>query len=357
MTHDINGPSRLALREQCPGSGRLEAQAPPEPESEYAARGKRLHAVLARCLRARRMPTLADVGDDPDDDAAVAAAWEAIAAIPAPPDALRLIECKTDLSHVGIPAGGTIDYAVVIPGGHFWLVDYKFGSQYVPAPRHNRQFHAYAVGLALDYGCIAGESILIQPALDRVDTDPVSAEDLANWRAQLTAITARARAADAPLVPGPHCDGCPARRGACPAAAQAAAVAQARAPIDPLQQFAVLPPDQRLHLYERMRLARAWLDGAIASADAAILAGQLQVPGLMVAEGRSSRAWIDAHRAATVLGALLGEAAYSAKILSPAQAEKALKAKGHRAAVLTPLVATVPGKPRVARDGTAGALP
>jgi len=64
--------------------------------------------------------------------------------------------------------------------------------------------------------------------------------------------------------------------------------------------------------------------------------------------GRSSRIWINEDAALAALGKMIGAKATVVKVISPAQAEKALGAK--RKADVADMIATSSGKPTVAPD-------
>lgn len=354
--HDINGPSSLALREACPGSARMTAGIPKPPPNVDMERGTRLHGYVEAHLRGD--PPL--ITDDAEAQAVLVCTGFAVATSDiAPPGALRLVEHKLDLSDLGITKGGTADYAVVVPGQWFHVVDWKFGAHPVRTPRWNRQLQAYAVGIAMEFGCIEGSASVVQPALDQpVSTGHFRPEDIATCTAELKAIVTAAKDPDAPLIPGEHCVRCPAY-ARCPSRQAHGEAIIARRPLPPQHAIRALPPEERLHYYQRLRLANAWVKSAVDDIDASILAGELDVPGLAVGEGRKSRVWSSESAAEKKLVELLGDGAYDKSLLSPAQAEKrvaAAKGKWMAHNELKDLIATKPGKPRIMRDGSQGLI-
>lgn len=376
MKHDPNGPSKLNQREECPGSFRLETTAEievrpewagpgtPDDESEASARGTRLHDLIADCIRCDRAPKLEDIpGADPESDLIpLEFCWEQAQKVLADvgEDLLVLVEYKVDLAHLGIPGGGTIDLAVVNPGKDFVLIDWKFGYSAVRDPAVNRQMQAYALGLANDYGCVEGNAIIVQP--NGIGVAPVrsayySPEMLARLLPSLQRIVSDTQREDAPLIPGDHCLYCKVKTG-CPARkAQADAVLARRAqPI--LHTIAAMEPKHRLDYIERMKLAKGWLESSLDEIDGAILDGRVQVPGLVVGEGRKSRDWVNEYMAAEAMTAagIPEDRQFKRKVISPAEAEKIAGKSKSTGLKLRPAIVVVPGKPRIVREGTTGAI-
>lgn len=357
-THDINGPSRLWLREACPGSARMEVQMPPDAGSDAATAGTNAHAVMARCLSVWRMPTLGDAGADMALYSALGHCWEDAARshLRDVAGVVSVVEFKVALDPYGIPKGGTLDYAWVVPGDRFHLFDWKFGEWIPPRPRDNRQFQALALGLADDFGCTSGRLSLSCGSVAGTWSDDATADDLARWRTEVRDIVNRAGNPNAPLAPGPHCSKCRARNN-CPALEALTRSVTAANPISAVSALASLPPEDRATSYQRMKLAAAWLKGAIETVDQAIVDGGLQVPGYRPGKGRGTRMWSNEAQAIRVLESHLGEGAWDSTLLSPAAAEKALKAAGVNASRVlvdshgVPLIATTIGKPRVVADG------
>lgn len=352
MTHDINGPSSLFRRELCPGSARLEAQVPDE-KNEHSERGDRLHALVATALRARKDPVLD--GLDDDDRAAVNVCMVYGRGLIAEAEAaggVVLIEHKLDLETVGINKGGTLDIGSVI-GRRFRLADWKFGQVEVAAPRINRQMHAYGIGLAREFGCTEGEAAIVQPAAwEAVRSDTFASEDLARWEARVSAIVTRTRDPQAPLIPGEHCRYCRARKG-CPARQVQAEAALADRPSSVVERLEMLEPAQRRDFYDRLKLAKAWIEGSLETIEAEAVEGRLSIPGYRVGKGRGSRVWAQEGPAEMALTVHLGAGSHVRKLLSPAQAEKALIEKiGAKMAkaVLAELVAMKDGAPRLVAD-------
>lgn len=330
------------------------AEAVPRVETSAMFRGTRLHAVVAACLSARRHPSQEVDRLTDDDFAAVSACYkigmDSIRAAEALGQ-IVLIEQAVNLTRLGI-AHGTLDFAVVEPGEQFCATDWKFGDGPVQSPAHNRQLQAYAIGLVDDYGCGHGIVEVFQPSKGGdIPFATYSAEQLTRLAGEIRGIVERAKDPKAPLIPGDHCSMCPAAAG-CPARTAIAESVIALRPVSPADVIRALDPENRVRYYDRLKLARSWLEAALESIDAAVVDRSLDVPGLSVAPGRNARVWSDESAARTMLVEMLGERA--TKLVSVAEAEKI--AGKDRKKQFAKLVGTVPGKPRVAREGSKGAV-
>ncbi len=367
VDHDANGPSQLSKREGCPGSGRMEAAVAAEPGAEpttraaAADRGTRLHDAIADCIRCDRRPESVDYPSFDEEEIAALqfcyGYYEQLVANCDPEMDPILVEVRVDLTSLGIAKGGTVDLAVIKPGDTFWMADWKFGGLPTRAPRWNRQMQAYAVGLIEQYGCINGGTIaVVQPALkEPVRCDFLTAAELTEHALAIRSIVSRAKKPDAPLIPGDHCTLCNARE-TCPSRKAIAEATIATKGISSLAAFNALEPSKRLDLYERMKLAKAWVEGALGDVDAAIITGKLEVPGLGIGEGRKSRSWyndsvaIDALRAA----GLAETSIFTSSVISPAVAEKIVARP--RLDGVRKVIVSVSGKPRVVRVGSGGLI-
>ena len=96
-----------------------------------------------------------------------------------------------------------------------------------------------------------------------------------------------------------------------------------------------------------MSLLASWAKG-VEEYDLSILTHGGVLPGYKLVEGRSVRQWRNEDAATEALETLLGEAAYTVKLISPTQAEKALgRAKADE---IADFVIKPRGKPTLAPD-------
>ena len=142
--HAKCSPSRLAMREACPGSARVEAEADAirtetapahseDGEETPSARGKRLHATVRAVLLGERglLSNLDDV-----DLNAVQIACDRVNSLTS--EGQRVFEYQVNLEHLGIentPDGNRIDVLGFDGAVRFVVVDLKFGRGFLDAIR------------------------------------------------------------------------------------------------------------------------------------------------------------------------------------------------------------------------------
>lgn len=351
QAHDINGPSVLHRRAACPGSARQE-EGKPDAGSEAADRGDRLHALAYRVM-AEGASLLAEV--DAEDADAIAFALERAEEMRgrAGAEARLASELHVDLAGLGILAGGTVDFAFIVPGGPAWAGDYKFGRSWVDHPRWNWQAKAYAWGLREAYGCTEVTFGIAQPAAeDRHRWREVtwSADEVGEIGEAIRRIVAATALEDAPLLAGDHCAFCRAR-SSCPARAEiTAGMVVLRSPLEAMR---AMDPSQRRVIYERLAVALEQLGDVRAAIEEEALAGRLEIDGYQIGTGRRSRSWADEAVASAALLRLAHEygkdptALVKSVVSSPAEAERIL---GRSAKTdLEELTVWRDGKPRLTK--------
>lgn len=283
--HDLNGPSQLNKRFACPGSARLEAVTP-ERETEAADRGTMLHAHIDRAAHGLPVDPLPDQGDV-EPVRYVLEQYEADRI----EGAERVTEYRVDLSAYGIPKGGSIDHAWILPGVRAVIHDPKFGDRPVRHPKHNWQMIAYALGIAGDFGVPEVKAVILRPNADHewqrmeYTFDAAALDQLGR---DLIEIVRATQAIDAPLTPGENCtfcrakDVCPARWALVPSIPRHATF---ELMIRGWTEF------ERRSFYERAKIARQQLSGLIAKIEVMGLSGECPVTGYGATPGRETRQW------------------------------------------------------------------
>lgn len=360
--HAKLGPSAAHRWLHCPGSVILEADLVDEG-SEFAREGTAAHALAEWCLREDLHP-LEFVGDilegvEVTTDMAnhVADYVDYVRAIRAQPrmEAL-MIERRVEFDH-WVPNGfGTSD-AIVIGDGLCHVIDLKFGQGVRVDAYKNEQAMMYALGVWQTYGHIFEIDTFVlhihMPRLDYVSEYTITATELLNWAADVVKPAADKAVAGTPeFNPGQKtCQWCKAR-------ATCAALAKfnyelALGRFDNLDEPPAAPSphlltiDQVAKLLPKLGLLKAWANDLEQYAQDTLARGGA-LPGYKLVEGRSLRQWGREEEAATKLEWLLGTDAYTKKLISPAQAEKALgRAK---AGEIADLVIKPRGKPTLAPD-------
>ena len=252
-------------------------------------------------------------------------------------DNTLMIEERVDYSD-WVPGGfGTAD-AIIIGDDKLHIVDLKYGMGVRVDAENNPQGMLYALGVWAQYGWMTDAKeitiSIVQPRLYSVSEWSIGVDDLLRWaewakqRAEATADP------DAPRVPGEsQCKFCKAK-ASCAALRDytEAALMVSFSNLDDIPPANTLTDDQMSAALEARPLIEAWLS-AIADHAKTRLADGETFDGWKLVEGRSVRRWIDEGVATEALVNMLGLDAYAPKkLLSPAQAEKAL-GKGRKAEI------------------------
>ena len=249
-----------------------------------------------------------------------------------------------------VPDGfGTSD-AIVIVGDTIHVIDLKYGKGLRVDAYENTQALLYALGAYSEYELIKELRRvvihIVQPRLDHVDTWELSVIELLEWGARIRKGAEACLKDDAPLVPGEkQCQWC-AAKATCPALLKLTEDTLLGG-FDDLIATDRLTDAQLRNALENKKLIASWLDAVESFVSDRLNSGE-SFEGYKLVEGRSVRQWRDDDEAASVLVELLGDNAYSKKLLSAPQAEKALgktKAKD-----IAELIVKPSGKPTLVRS-------
>jgi len=332
----------------CPGSVKAE-EGLPDRGSPFAEEGTRAHDLMEMMLRGKPIR----VGDyDLEMWEHVETYVSYVLSQKRPGDAL-FIERRVDFSD-WVPEGfGTAD-TIIVSDEVLHIIDLKYGKGVPVYAENNPQAMLYALGayaecmFMCDFKTI--KISIVQPRLDTISEWELPLMDLLKFGE-----TARQAALDtqnpsAKRVPGEkQCKFCKAK-ATCPALykltsdllmADFEQIDEAPAPhkLTFAQMRAVL---------ENKTLVEAWLLSVENSVKDLLLEG-VQFEGFKLVEGRSIRKWSDEKSAASRLVQLVGEeAAYTKKLISPAQAEKALGKKDK--SKIEDIIAKPRGAATVAKD-------
>lgn len=246
----------------------------------------------------------------------------------------------TGLQQLHPDLGGTADCAVIQKKAKKLKVfDFKFGKSVVAAV-HNPQLMLYGLGVLLtcEKALLANvetvELVIVQPRAKDADGNIVRSwslpvKELHAWREQvLLPALQRCASAEAKPVTGDHCRFCKAL-AICPAQ-QAQQLEVARTgllnPQPPAPE--TLTDEQIVRVLNAAELIKEWAAKVKAYAQSKLEGGS-QLPGFKLVAKRANRKWAgDAEEVAKTLESYLGDAAWNKKLVSPAQAEKALKKAG-----------------------------
>lgn len=248
-------------------------------------------------------------------------------------------EIRVDFSD-WIPEGfGTCD-ALAVNGDTLYVTDLKYGKGVKVYAEQNSQGMLYALGALNEYELVYQIKrvviTIVQPRLDHIDEWEISADELTKWGEWASQRADMCLEPDAERVPGEkQCQWCKAQ-AKCPEQKSYAERILLVEFDDISEQKPVntLSDEQLRAALEGKKLVLSWLDAVEKHVTERLTSGE-GFPGFKLVAGRSLRQWQDEDKAAVDLTERLGEDAYTRKLLSPAQAEKALgKAKAKEIAEL-----------------------
>ena len=249
-----------------------------------------------------------------------------------------------------VPDGyGTAD-AVIVQRDRIVCIDLKYGRGVPVQAEGNTQALCYALGAYQSLKKVEREnikSVLIvvhQPRLDSVSEWEISIDELLRHGERIAQAAELALSDDAPLVAGEsQCRWCPVS----PICKEQMRVMQEVIGKD----FDDLTKQTPVNLLDDAELSKvlnakaqivAWLSAVEDHVVSRLNSGD-SFPGFKLVAGRSLRQWSDEELAQDVLTLALGEEAFTKKLLSPSQAEKALGKKS--AKNIQDLIVKPDGKP------------
>lgn len=345
----------------CPGSIALCDKVPPQADSSYAIEGTNAHTLGEKCLKegkdAAHFIGKSLKGRDGnfkvDEEMAEAVqvyVTEVTALMSFVPDATARIEERFDLSWLHTGMFGSNDACVYDPETKtLHIFDYKHGAGVVVEPEWNSQLMIYAIGAM--HSIWSSQSnrmktafsvlelidtvrlVIVQPRAFHADSSirswEISASDLMFWaRNVLKPGAIETEREGARLSAGDHCRFCPAI-AVCPEqikrACEVAKVDFEIAPLLPSPDS--LTPNDLAKVMAVSELFGVWSSEVKAYAQAQAESG-FRIPGYKLVARRAERKWVDEEQTSSVLEEHLNDAAYNRKLLSVAQAEKALKKAG-----------------------------
>jgi hypothetical protein len=328
---DIVGGSTAKRVIACPGSVQLCRKMPPKPSSVYADTGTLLHDAMASILSSTDalQPTESVIGMEYAGIELTQALYDEKIAV-----ALAALEEIDPENVMDIAVEKIVGFGEALPGvfgsadligrigDRAVVLDWKFGDGVAVEVEENAQALFYAAAAmrtpetqwAFD-GVTEIECVIVQPPfVKRWVTTP---KRVVKFERQLFAAVKKALRPNAPFAAGDHCRWCAAK------------------PICPILSGGVMRALQTsLKALDADALAAAVRDADVLEEwikDVRALAHQLleqglPVPGFKLVPKRATRQWLDEDKARDALAALLPpDELMVSKLVSPAQAEKALK--------------------------------
>ena len=312
----------------CPGSVALVQLAPPSPSSTYADKGTLLHNLIAEILDSDTDPVSligtnyeGQILDQEMIDEKLQPALDLLDKLD-PEKAMALaVETRVGFGDYLPGAFGSCDVLGRM-GDVAYIIDWKFGDGIAVGAEENEQLMYYAAAAMrtpevawVFKGATTIECVIIQPpVIRRWTTTPAR---IKAFEKDLKRAVKAASLPDAKLNPGDHCRWC-AAKPTCPA--MTGAVDRAlKVKLDAVD-------DEMLGAYaSNAVLLQGWIDSINELVQTKIEKGY-KIPGWKLVAKRGTRSWVDQGKAADALAAL-GVDPIKKELVSPAQAEKLLKAK------------------------------
>jgi hypothetical protein len=392
-THAKLSPSGTKRWLNCPGSVAL-SEGIPDGSSFYAAEGSAAHELLEKALHNEGPVWEPEIGEPWEHDGFTGeVTQEMVDAVQVAVDYVRKqvaeaedigfgvepevrLERRVNFDRLNPPEGldgGTCD--VTIWSGpemrNLHVIDYKHGQGVFVEVEGNEQLLSYALGAIATDGRRPDriKTTIIQPrhhAGDPVRSAEYTWAEIVEFKRDLFAAAEDTAKPGAPLVVGDWCRFCPALPQ-CPAQADHA-TQLAQAEFDELDADTaptlladpkLMTPDQLGAVLDGAKFVEDWIKAVRAHVSSLIDRGE-EVPGWKLVEGRANRRWSDEERAERYMArkGLGVDERFTRKLVSPAQAEKALKAAGHKPSYIQRFIEQPKGSPKLAPASAAAlALP
>ena len=356
MKHAMLGASKAHRWMTCPASIQLEATIPDE-ESFYAAEGTAAHSLAEMALESQKPPE-SYIGVEVEGfivDEEMARHVATYVDYCNSQDAEEShIELRVDYSEWAPGGFGTADY-VCVSDGVLHVIDLKYGQGLKVNANRNEQLMLYGLGAAYEFidKVDTVSMTIVQPRLDHIDTYSMRAKDLFTWANDVVKPAARRT-----MAPDPEFK--PSKKAChfCKAKATCRALAKHNyeltlSSFDNLEEPLLVQIPHTLnveelgHLLPKMDALIGWAQGVQKHAHKLLLDGGV-LPNYKLVAGRAQRKWLDEKLAEEQLIQMVGEDAYTSKLISPAQAEKLLGKA--RAGEIVDLYHKPEGRPTLAPD-------
>lgn len=341
MAHALLSPSSAHRWMLCAAAPAMESKMP-ETTSVYAIEGTKAHAIAAGLLDPENEVESVTVlmMDLTDDD--LKAVREYVEFVHEETQGgIRKIERSADISKVTgeMGAKGTIDCAALV-GNTLKIIDLKFGMGVKVDAIENPQLMLYALGAMDEFGLYdeikSVELIIHQPRLGHISRWAVSLDELATFKEKVLESAKRCfEVMDKELIDSSYFKPCEKACRFCRAKAFCPALQTAVANV--VEDIATKPMAVRpVETFDNATLAYAlthlemiegWCKSVRETATDRLNRGE-EVPGFKLVAGRKgARKWSDEETAASLLTGIVGEKAFTKKVITPTQADKLRKAK------------------------------
>ena len=346
-THAILSASSSARWLACPPSARINAELP-ETTSVYAEEGTKAHALAEKTLKSYLAGGSADVHSDSEEmDEAVQRYVDVCiekinAAKAASPDAVVHVEFRLDFSTY-VPDGFGTGDMVIVSDKSLEICDLKYGKGVLVSAEGNTQMRLYALGAVEEFGMLyAFDTVhmtIIQPRLDSVSTDTLSAGKLLDWGRSIIPVAKEAYDGKGEFQAGDHCRFCKFRP-------RCKALAAYMTEKTSLRKKQTLTDLETVSILQAAKDIKRWLTDLEDYALGKALDGY-DWPGMKLVEGRSKRVITDPDAAAAALidKGFDADAVYKPRELQTLTALEKLVGKKSLSEALGDLIEKPDGKP------------
>lgn len=335
----------------CPGSIKLSRGVPKPPESPWAKEGTEAHRWHEAILQRMRlmlglfshetlMQALREYPGTPDlvqNEAMRKHAKNSVAWILSQYRLRKnpLLQCEQKVSaEPFLKKGekGTLDAAIIEPGGRVTVIDYKYGAG-IPVDADSPQLIYYALALSFefDHNFKEAELVVVQPRAFHESGKTIRKHlmdigELKSWAKKFRKGMDLALSKSPPMKSGKHCRFCPAAR-TCPELTSQN-FERADIAFSPKKGIESVPEPFSVKEWDMPTMLEAaekleiWIERLREHAHAMLDRGE-EIPGWKLTDKRAVRKWIDSERVKKEWGQL----AVKQGLMSPAELEKIFKAQ------------------------------
>lgn len=346
-THAILSASSSSRWLACPPSARINAELP-ETTSTYAEEGTKAHALAEKTLKGYLAGGPVEVQSDDEEMKEAVQRYVDVciekinAAKAASPDAVVHVEFRLDFSTY-VPDGFGTGDMVIVSDKSLEICDLKYGKGVPVSAEGNTQMRLYALGAVDEFGMLyAFDTVhmtIIQPRLDSVSTDTLSAGKLIDWGRSIIPIAKLAYDGEGDFQAGDHCRFCKFRP-------RCKALAAYMAEKTALRKKQTLTDLETVSILQAAKDIKRWLTDLEDYALGKALDGY-DWPGMKLVEGRSKRIITDPDAAAAALidKGFDADAVYKPREIQTLTALEKLVGKKSLAEALGSLIEKPDGKP------------
>lgn len=318
----------------CPGSVNAESSIK-DKSSSFADEGTCAHELAEICLRENKSPngflgkTLSDAPNVRVDDDMVIYVRQYIEYCKSfeSETSVSFVEERIDFSPWVPECFGTSDF-ILIDDDVCHVIDLKYGMGKKVYAENNPQAQLYALGVLNDYGMIYDFTTIVmhiyQPRINHIDEWETTTKDLLAFGEWVKGRAALCLEVNAERVPGDaQCQFCKAK-ATCPTLASHInkVIGDEFENLDTVDVAGV----DVTYVLKNKSLIEGWLKAVESHAMGTLSSGG-SIDGYKLVAGRSLRAWSNFDDVESRLSDELGEKLYTKKLITVAQAEKAIGKK------------------------------